>query len=355
VNFRCWNCHDTGRVLVPDDTDREGTPRYRYAPCKQCPEAPPMDDYKTDGRLILDRVLAEPQDDMHRLAYADWLMEHGNEGQQDRGRFIQLQIEYHNLVNGGVPHLDPQSAAAGHPNCFGFDPHDELPKCPLCRARVRLERHLKEYAHHGRYVLDGTAVIESREVKSARHGRPFRLAWTWVRGFKKSLVIDRETWMSATWRDMGEWGPRSVLWHPIDRVTFEDARPHCGQCRYTHWGRLAPSDQQARTTGPASWHQNVLPDDVWAELDPHREGEFHAPAVPAHFLYDYRRGWYPPYGSHLHDELNRPLGSDARGELERRYTEQAHADLSQAALKVMRKLAEAIRESEESSPAGVDN
>jgi uncharacterized protein (TIGR02996 family) len=308
-----------------------------------------MDDCKTEGRLILDRVLTEPQDDMHRLAYADWLMEKGGTS-ADRGRFIQLQIEYHNLADRSHPH-----PASGDPGHLGFDPDDGLPKCPICRARIKLQRHLKEYAHHSRYVIDGPTVIESREVKSARHGRPFRLALTWVRGFKKSLSIDRETWLSATWRDMGGWGPMSVLWHPVDLVTFADARPHCGQCRDIHWSRLARHDSQGRAAGPAAWQQNVLPDDLWDELEPHREGEFFPPAVPAHFLDDYRRGWYPPFGSAEHDELSRPLGGDARGELERQYVEQAHADLSRAALKVMRRLAEARQESEESSPAEVDN
>jgi uncharacterized protein (TIGR02996 family) len=42
----------------------------------------------TDGDALLAAILANPDDDMPRLAYADWLEENGDE---DRAEFIRLQ------------------------------------------------------------------------------------------------------------------------------------------------------------------------------------------------------------------------------------------------------------------------
>jgi len=46
-------------------------------------------------RVLLDDVLTNPNDDLPRLAYADYLQEYGGEGERAYGEFIQLQIQIH--------------------------------------------------------------------------------------------------------------------------------------------------------------------------------------------------------------------------------------------------------------------
>jgi uncharacterized protein (TIGR02996 family) len=56
---------------------------------------------------LLRALVAEPEEDAPRLVYADWLEEHGDEGDADRARFIRLQIEAHRL-----PAFDRRKCAA---------------------------------------------------------------------------------------------------------------------------------------------------------------------------------------------------------------------------------------------------
>src|SRR4051812_13085406 len=44
----------------------------------------------TDGDALLAAILAHPEEDTPRLAYADWLDEHGH---PERSEFIRVQIE----------------------------------------------------------------------------------------------------------------------------------------------------------------------------------------------------------------------------------------------------------------------
>lgn len=46
-----------------------------------------------DGDHLLQAILAEPADDLHRLFYADWLEEHGDPDDHARAEFIRVQIE----------------------------------------------------------------------------------------------------------------------------------------------------------------------------------------------------------------------------------------------------------------------
>lgn len=47
----------------------------------------------TDGDAIYRSILAEPSEDLHRLAYADWLDERGRPGDAERAEFIRIQCE----------------------------------------------------------------------------------------------------------------------------------------------------------------------------------------------------------------------------------------------------------------------
>src|SRR5262245_57198091 len=45
------------------------------------------------GQNLLAAILADPDDDTVRLAYADWLEEQGDPAQQPRAEFIRVQVE----------------------------------------------------------------------------------------------------------------------------------------------------------------------------------------------------------------------------------------------------------------------
>lgn len=47
----------------------------------------------SDGDVILSAILAEPDEDVPRLAFADWLDEHGGESERARAELIRVQIE----------------------------------------------------------------------------------------------------------------------------------------------------------------------------------------------------------------------------------------------------------------------
>src|SRR5262245_28322493 len=44
-------------------------------------------------QTFLDSILANPDDEVTRLAYADWLLESGDPDRAARGEFIQVQVQ----------------------------------------------------------------------------------------------------------------------------------------------------------------------------------------------------------------------------------------------------------------------
>jgi uncharacterized protein (TIGR02996 family) len=57
------------------------------------PTAEPVADAATLEEAFLQAIFAEPAEDTHRLAYADWLEERGGPAAQARAEFIRVQIE----------------------------------------------------------------------------------------------------------------------------------------------------------------------------------------------------------------------------------------------------------------------
>lgn len=47
----------------------------------------------SDGDALLAAILAHPDEDVPRLAYADWLDEHGGAAARDRAEFVRAQVE----------------------------------------------------------------------------------------------------------------------------------------------------------------------------------------------------------------------------------------------------------------------
>ncbi len=53
-----------------------------------------------DGEALFQALLANPNDDGPRLAYADWLEEHGGPEDRARAEFIRLQVQLARLPEG---------------------------------------------------------------------------------------------------------------------------------------------------------------------------------------------------------------------------------------------------------------
>src|SRR5207248_10529310 len=82
----------TFRQVRNSERGVEGNPRRRagaFAPCLLSRPGSSM----SDERALLAAICAEPEEDTPRLAYADWLDEHGGPPEQARAAFIRTQIE----------------------------------------------------------------------------------------------------------------------------------------------------------------------------------------------------------------------------------------------------------------------
>ncbi len=60
----------------------------------------------SDGDALLAAILAEPDEDTPRLAFSDWLDEHGGEAERVRAEFIRVQIELARVPVGEARPID---------------------------------------------------------------------------------------------------------------------------------------------------------------------------------------------------------------------------------------------------------
>lgn len=189
---------------------------------------------QADGAALHAAILADPADDLARLAWADWLEETG--GDLARSQFVRVQVELARLA--GVP-----CSVASGAWVRGFSSGD---------AYVTAWRN----SPPGRCVMPynedfGTGIchkcaaikrLEAREadLKSAmihfrdEHGRPGRTwavyawvppvmwkmnadHWTFSRGFVSEVRCALAEWL--------ECGPAVAKAHPLERVTLTDREP----------------------------------------------------------------------------------------------------------------------------------
>ena len=163
---------------------------------------------------LLDAIRAEPDDDTHRLIYADWLEEYGDEPM--RAEFIRVQCEYATLH----PHY-----LAHEVDCL------DCPKCiragvlsGILLTRFRIGRN-----EHPPWAKDCPSVI----MQTKAFGPP--IEWRWTRGFVSSI--------SCPWAKWEQHGPDLIARHPIERVTLTEKRPrhspalNSGQTEVWTWWR----------------------------------------------------------------------------------------------------------------------
>ena len=81
----------------------------------------------TDRMALLQSVLANPDDDIPRLVYADWLEEFGTDADVARAHFIRAEIEAEGLPANSPERIEAESTAAKLFNKHGTTWNAELP------------------------------------------------------------------------------------------------------------------------------------------------------------------------------------------------------------------------------------
>src|SRR5262245_4479313 len=174
---------------------------------------------------FLQTILERPDDDLARLAYADWLLESGDEERAARGELIQVQVQLANRAEG-----------------LG-DPADwvDVASVPRLKAREQalLARYGKEWAGPVAGLVDGyqfrKGFVESVTLQTGR--------WLWggdtlftltplrrVRltdGINKrvadSPLLGRLSGLDFSRSQMGDTGLQVLLGSPhLDRLTWLD-------------------------------------------------------------------------------------------------------------------------------------
>jgi uncharacterized protein (TIGR02996 family) len=125
---------------------------------------------------LLAAVRAEPENDLPRLVYADWLYEHG---EYDRSELIRVQC--------GMAIISANSHT-----CRKGDPNSES-WCGACGAHTFAaplhERSDEILRTHGTEWLTGIFSDDRRHAKIRTRG------WGWMRGFVELVSIDSIRWL----------------------------------------------------------------------------------------------------------------------------------------------------------------
>jgi len=148
----------------------------------------------TDGDAIHAKILAEPDEDVHRLAYADWLDEQGDPARAEFVR-VQCRLALHDR-------LRAQADAAGEPWLDGM---------LLFSRRTQLQTREREL--WGRYCRKWLGIPETHNpleflaVELAQYRR----------GFIESVRCSGDKWARH--------GDDVLAAHPVRRVTLTSAVP----------------------------------------------------------------------------------------------------------------------------------
>ncbi len=155
-----------------------------------------------DGKLLLNAILENPEDDTVRLAYADYLDEIGN---PERAGFIRFGVEI-----------------AGRADWSG-----ECESCRTWRTSDAGGWAIGEWAgtegcgctpHHKQLVRHYNYHPTDEDYPACMLGRGARSwNWTWTRGFISSVCLP--------WADFEKYAAEIFSVTPIDRISLSDKTP----------------------------------------------------------------------------------------------------------------------------------
>jgi len=147
----------------------------------------------TDRMAMLQSVLANPDEDIPRLVYADWLEEFGNDADVARAHFIRIEIEAEGLPANSPERIEAESTAAKLFNKHGTTWNAELPNwgawydSSLVYRRgfvEELRTVFRRFASDGDELLRAAPITrlkltgENRNVRAIGHFRDLsRIVW----------------------------------------------------------------------------------------------------------------------------------------------------------------------------------
>jgi uncharacterized protein (TIGR02996 family) len=161
-----------------------------------------------DGRGLLDNIIANPDDDVPRLIYADWLEEFCN--MQGRACFIRRQIQTYQIFHPKTGEISPLAvgnwpvalSAEEFWDWFGSYPEGWLRAWPGSPA-VSIQCY-----------SDGT---QSCVVSYQQDGDDRAWEFTIERGFPKGVALPQRAWLDH--------GPGMVGMWPLTEVKLTDKEP----------------------------------------------------------------------------------------------------------------------------------
>lgn len=170
-----------------------------------------MTDLATAEAGFLAAIIAEPDDDGHRLAFADWLDEHGR---GERAELIRVQCEMETMLRG----------------CS--EPYGDLTDNPRWQLLLRRERELIQA--HATSWLDGSVPgavgwhSHSHLGFALPDGDGVLIGWGAT--FRRGMIEDVECLCGEFLRH----GPTLARCQPLRTVTLTDLRPRCAFTK-PHW------------------------------------------------------------------------------------------------------------------------
>jgi uncharacterized protein (TIGR02996 family) len=206
-----------------------------------------------DGARMLAGIIDDPDDDLRRLVFADWLEE---EGHPERAEFIRLCLEY--------DRMDRKPCGC---------PDDGNPiMCPHCRELWRLRREQERFLDPSKPERDRVFRFadDPHRVMGLDGYRGPRVEWDWARGFVQEVRCPLAVWRGH--------GPTLARLHPILVVRLTDREP------LELGGGPAPPDWMWRLSGSQPDQSYHLPPAVFERLTG-REGA-DVPGGPRCAYYD---------------------------------------------------------------------
>lgn len=169
----------------------------------------------TDHDALLAAILAQPEEDTLRLAYADWMEENG---QPERAEFIRVQVELARMKG-----MDPDCPRASDPDALkanlaliGKRP-DEFEPCYQCWPKAgelrRRERELLDSCHESRPSRPNWGLWSNPLCDTGiLIGRPWMERMDFTRGFVSHVT--------CSWSDWHMHADVILARQPIERVKF---------------------------------------------------------------------------------------------------------------------------------------
>lgn len=162
----------------------------------------------TDAHNILQAIIAEPDDDLHRLAYADWCEEND---QPERAEFIRLQIALWNEQR------DCNCGSTKHGHTFKGGQHHNG---PCAASQLRIETNGKWLRAESRALSLWTNHCRKWSGIGENHYPMECLAASlnqYARGFIRKVECTHDVWVDH--------GKKICAEHPIEHVWLRDKKP----------------------------------------------------------------------------------------------------------------------------------